>query len=422
MLRTLDRDGWRFELGPNTVLDKPAVRHLLAAAGLTDRREAASPSAGRRWVWWRGALRQLPSGPGSFLRSGLFPLTAKLALLREPFVGRSRAGEESIADFVRRRLGAPWLERAVGPFVSGVYAGDPERLSMRWAVPRLFALEREHGSLVRGALAKRKGPAPGAGMLGVRGGFADLAQRLGQRLRDLRTATLVTRLRKEPERFVLQTPDGDVVARQVVLALPAEATAELLAGETGGASLALAEVPYAPVAVACLGYRRQQVVHDLDGFGFLTVRGHGLRVLGCLFTSSLFRDRAPADHVALTAFVGGATDPEAALAPADEVLRLVESDLAVALGVEGAPVFRHVQRWRRAIPQCELGHGRFVALAERFQAQLPGLFLAGNWLGGVSVPDSIARGGEVAAGVLAARDGTGPLAAASPRTAELAAR
>jgi oxygen-dependent protoporphyrinogen oxidase len=387
------------------VLDKPPVRELLGAAALADRRELAAPAANRRWIWWKGGLQQLPSGPGSFLRSGLFPLSAKLALLREPFVRQPPAGvEESIAAFVRRRLGKAWLERAVAPFVSGVYAGDPERLSVRWAVPRLYALERDHGGLIRGALAKRKGPAPSEGMLGFRGGFEELAKRLALRVGDVRTDTPVSRLRKEGGGFVLQTPAGDVAARQVVLALPAEATAELLAWESDGASMELAEVPYAPVAVACLGYRRQQVAHPLDGFGFLTARGHGLRVLGCLFTSSLFRDRAPAGHVALTAFIGGTTDAEGALAPTNEVLNMVRSDLAVALGVSGAPVFQHLERWPRAIPQCEVGHGRFVDLGVALEASLPGLFLAGSWSGGVSLPDSIARGAEVAARVLAVRE------------------
>lgn len=405
VLRTLTHHGWTFELGPNTVLDKPPVRELLAAAALADRREPAAPASGRRYVWWGGALRPLPSGPGSFLGTGLFPLGAKLALLREPFVGGPPAGvEESIAGFVRRRLGEPWLERAVAPFVSGVYAGDAERLSVRWAVPRLFALERDHGSLIRGALAKRKGPAPSEGMLGYRGGFEELARRLAMRVGDVRTSAPVSRLRREAGRFVLDTADGPVAARQVVLALPAEATAELLAWESEGRSMELAEVPYAPVAVACLGYRRKQVRHPLDGFGFLTVRGQGLRVLGCLFTSSLFRDRAPAGHVAITAFVGGATDPTAALVPEDEILHIVESDLAVALGVQGSAVFRYVRRWPRAIPQYEVGHGRFVELGQALEAELPGLFLAGNWTGGVSLPDSIARGAEVAARVLAVRE------------------
>lgn len=403
-LRTLRRDGWTFELGANTVLDKAPVGELLGAARLDDGREAAAPIAGRRWVWARGALREMPSGPLSFLASRLLPMGAKLALLREPFVApRGDGDEEALAAFVRRRLGAGWLENAVGPFVSGVYAGDPERLSVRWAVPRITALESDHGSLIRGALAKRKGPTPdgGSGILGYRGGFAELAARLAARLRDVRTGTEVVRLRPSAAGFLLDTTDGTVAARQVVAALPARTTGELLATATDGASLALADMPYAPVVVACLGYRRQQVAHRLNGFGFLTARGHGLRALGCLFTSSLFPDRAPEGHVALTVFAGGRNDESLAACPEDYLLEVVGRDLQRALGIQGQPVFRHLQRWRHAIPQYELGHGRYVALAESLEGRFPGLHLAGNWRGGVSVPDSLARAAAVADRVLA---------------------
>jgi oxygen-dependent protoporphyrinogen oxidase len=403
-LRTLRRDGWTFELGANTVLDKPSVSELLRAAQLEDGRQPPASIAGRRWVWARGALRQMPSGPASFLGSRLLPMGAKLAVLREPFVSRRvAADEESLADFVRRRLGAGWLENAVGPFVSGVYAGDPERLSVRWAVPRIAALEADHGSLVRGALAKRKGPNPdgGSGLLGYRGGFSELTARLAARLRDLRTDTEAIRLRPNPDGFLIETTDGTVAARQVVVALPARATGELLASASDGASLALAAMPHAPVVVASLGYRRRQVAHRLDGFGFLAARGHGLRALGCLFTSSLFPDRAPEGQVALTVFAGGRNDESLAACPEDYLLEVIGRDLKRALGVQGEPTFRHLQRWRQAIPQYELGHGRYVALAEALEERFPGLHLAGNWRDGVSVPDSLARAAAVADRVLA---------------------
>ncbi len=404
-LSTVHHDGWTFEVGPNTVLAKPPVQELLNAASLADRIELAAPDAARRWVWCQGGLRELPGSPMAFLKDRLFPLASKLALLREPFVGRPLPGvEESIATFVRRRLGEAWLERAVAPFVSGVYAGDPEKLSVQWAVPRLYALERDHGSLIRGALAKRKGPAPSEGMLGFRGGFGELASRLAMRIGDVRTNLPVSRLSRRDGVFALETPEGTIAARQVVLALPAEETAELLAVESNGASLALAEIPHAPVAVVCLGYRRSQVAHPLDGFGFLTAHGQGLRILGCLFPSTMFADRAPLGSVALTAFVGGARDAAAVAKSELEIATIAEHDLAVALGVEGEPTFRYVHRWPRAIPQYEVGHGRFVALGEALERQLPGLHLAGNWAGGPSIPDSIARGTAVAARALAARE------------------
>ena len=409
-LRTLRDGDWTFELGPNTVLEKPPVRELLEAAGLTGERVAAAPAGKRRYIWKGDRLEAMPGGPLGLVRTPLFPAAAKLALLREPFVGRGPAtrpgagdGDESIADFVRRRLGPAWLRYAVGPFVSGVYAGDPERLSVRWAVARIAALERDHGSLIRGALAKRKGPAPGGAMIGYTGGFEALGRRLAEQLPDVRLGSPATALERRGDRWRVSTPAGAVEAAQVVVALPADTTAELLAAPSGGRSGMLAEIPYAPVAVACLGYRREQVAHPLDGFGFLAPRGEGLRVLGGLFSSSLFPGRAPAGHVALTVFAGGAMDRELVALPEEEVWRAVEGDLDRALGLRGEPVFRHLRRWPRAIPQYEIGHGRFVALARELERELPGVHLAGNWHGGVSVPDSIARGAEIAQRALARR-------------------
>jgi oxygen-dependent protoporphyrinogen oxidase len=412
-LRTLVDGPWTFELGPNTVLEKPPVAELLATAGLVGERVAAAPAGKKRYIWKGDRLEPMPGGPLGLVRTPLFPAAAKLALLREPFVGRGPAtvdplgdGDESIADFVRRRLGPAWLRYAVGPFVSGVYAGDPERLSVRWAVARIAALERDHGSLIRGALAKRKGPAPGGAMIGYTGGFEALGRRLAEQLADVRLNTPVTALDRDGDGWLLATPGGAVRAAQVVLALPADATAALLAGVTAGRAQPLADVPYAPVVVGCLGYRREQVAHPLDGFGFLVPRDEGLRILGCLFSSSLFPGRAPAGHVALTIFAGGAMGRELAAEPDAAVWQAIESDVARALGTSGEPAFRHLRRWPRAIPQYELGHGRFVALAAALERELPGVYLAGNWVGGVAVPDSVARGQAVAARVLERRVGS----------------
>ena len=451
--------GWLFELGPNTVLDNhPAVGALIAAAGLTGERIEATPAAKRRYLWKGDRLVPLPGGPPGLLTTPLFPFAAKLRLLREPWIapapaGASEAGgeEESIAAFVRRRLGGAFLDYAVGPFVSGVYAGDPERLSVRWATPKIWALEQEHGSLIRGALARRKGPAPGGAMISFTDGLATLPDRLAARINEasrsaravaatdagdaaqladpsdagnpapaaadsgkptglgsldapgtpetaaapgLYLGTRCTRIvRDEGRGFRVETAGGPTyTAPRVIVAVPADVTAELLADATAGASRALAEVPYAPVVVAALGFRRVDVAHPLDGFGFLAPRSESLRILGCLFPASLFPGRAPAAHVALSAFAGGRTDPTLVDWPEERLLDLVLTDLRRALGLRGDPLVVRLRRWPRAIPQYELGHARFVDLARQIERDLPGLAIAGNFTGGISVPDCIARG------------------------------
>ena len=404
-IETFSDGAWRFEMGPNTVVESDeSVGRLIRDAGLEGEKIVALPSAKRRYLYKGSQLVPLPGGPGGLLKTPLFSAGAKLRLLREPWIGRPPEGtEESIAQLVRRRLGAEFLDYAVGPFVSGVYAGDPERLSARWAVPKIHALEREHGSLIRGALARRKGPAPGGAMISFREGLEELPRRLAREIGDVRTGVAARRVLRIENGFRVETSAGPVEAARVVLAVPADAAARLLEEATSGASLELAEIPYAAVAVVSLGWRREDVGHPLDGFGFLAPRKEGLRLLGCLFPSQIFPGRAPEGHVALAAFGGGRTDPELAGWDEDRIAATMIGELRGPLRLHGEPAFRLVRRWPRAIPQYELGHGRFVERAREIERPLPGLRLAGNFLGGISVPDCIRNATALAEEMLASR-------------------
>jgi oxygen-dependent protoporphyrinogen oxidase len=398
---------WRFEMGPSTVLEsREEVTRLLRTSGLESAKIVAAPAGKRRFLWKQDRLHTLPGGPPGFLKTPLFSAGAKLRLLKEPWIPRPAEGvEETIARFVSRRLGPEFLRYAVGPFVSGVYAGDPERLSVRWAVPRIWSLEAEHGSLIRGALARRKGPQPGGAMFSFPQGLEELPRRLAREIGDVRTGVAAQRIVRQEDGFRVETPAGAVDAAQVVVAVPADGAARLLADLTDGRSRLFEEIPYAAVAIVCLGYRRSDVAHALDGFGFLAPRGEGLRVLGCLFPSQLFPERAPEGHVALAAFLGGRTDPGIVQQDDAHILAAVEDDLRRALGVRGAPVLAKVRRWPRAIPQYEIGHGRFVERAAEIERELPGLHLGGNFLRGVSVADCIKNGTELADTVLRQREG-----------------
>jgi oxygen-dependent protoporphyrinogen oxidase len=236
-------------------------------------------------------------------------------------------------------------------------------------------------------------------------GLEELPRRLAREIGDVRTGVAAQRIvlqeegRRE-EGFRVETSAGAVDAAQVVTALPADGTARLLADATGGRSRLLAEIPYAAVATVSLGYRRSDISHALDGFGFLAPRGEGLRMLGCLFPSQLFPGRAPEGHVALAAFLGGRTDPGIVQQDDAGILATVEDDLRRALGARGAPVLATVRRWPRAIPQYEIGHGRFVERAAEIERDLPGLHLGGSFLRGVSVADCIKNGTELADAVL----------------------
>jgi len=401
-ISTERRDGFLFELGPNTVTESRAeMRQLVRDAGLEGERLEAAPVGKQRFLWKSGRLHALPASPPAFLATRLFPLRAKLRLLREPWIAKAPEGvEETVGDFVRRRLGVDLLDYAVAPFVSGVYAGDPERLAVRWAVPRIHSLETEHGSLIRGALARRKGPAPGGAMFSFPDGLEALPRRLAERVGDVRLRSAVRAIARHANGWRLTLDGGEVRARWVVSAVPADVAAELLAAVSGERSRLLAELVYAPVVVVALGFDRGAVGHPLDGFGFLAPRKEDLRVLGCLFPSSLFPGRAPEGKVTLTAFLGGRTDPGAIDLDDRQLLDAVLGDLRRSVGVRGEPLVVAIRRWRRAIPQYEVGYGRFVDRLQELEQALPGLSIGGNLRGGVSVPDCVKSSAALAAQIL----------------------
>jgi len=399
--RTERRDGFLAETGPNSLTTpKPAVAALLTELGLAEQLLEASPAARRRYLVRDGRLTPLPASPLQFLTSPLLSPGAKLALLREPFVPASDPEvEESIADFVRRRLGAEALDYVAGPFVAGIYAGEPEALSLRHALPKLHALEQEHGSLGAAVLAqirsRRRRPGGSRNrILSFPAGMGELAERIAEQLGDrIRTGCAVCKVARRGSTWTVTTPKGEARVDALVFAGPSYAFGEIGFDCDGGDRLrAVADIPYAPVAVVVLGFARGAVAHSLDGFGVLVPAVERRRVLGVLFSSSAFPGRAPEDHVTLTTFVGGTRQPGLAGLGREALIALVCEELTELLGAFGEPVFRHVTVWPRAIPQYVLGYGRWLDILEQVEGANPGLALAGSYREGVSLGDAISSG------------------------------
>lgn len=395
-IRSLRAENYLLDLGPNSLLDRggEGLAQLIDALGLEERVVAANPAASRRYVCRGGRVQALPAGPGGFIRTPLFSLRAKLRLLAEPWRSRAEA-DESVADFVRRRLGPEFLDWAVDPFVSGVYAGDAEKLSVRAATARIYALEAEAGSLIRGALRRARqgratGPTPRGRLIGFREGLRELTDALAAQLDgELITGAHVSGLRRLAGNWVADTAQGPVEAERLVLAVPAHAAADLLEPFKRELAGDLRGISYPGVVNVALGFPRQAVTHALDGFGLLIPSREGRETLGVLFSSTLFPGRAPAGHVLLTAFVGGARNPDTAARDDAELIACVLEELTPLLGLEGAPDFARVTRWPRAIPQYNLGHLERLERIDTALAELPGLTLAGNWRGGIAVGDCI---------------------------------
>ena len=416
VIRSVQRDGWLAECGPNTMLEtSPLITSLVEdpALEIADRRTEASPLGGNRFILKKGKPMMLPSSPVGFLKSPLFSMGAKMRLLAEPFIRRSKpdAPEESLADFVRRRIGQEFLDYAINPFVAGVYAGDPENLSVKYGFPKLYALEPKYGSLIRGQIlgarerSKRDTVSKDrAKQLSFDQGLQVLTDALATHAgEDLRVNTAVTNLAQDGAgQWTLSNESGEklVTVDEVILCLPAYRLAELQFkshwgdGESG--LEVLKDIVYPPVSSVVLGFKKEDVEHPLNGFGTLNPEVEKVNTLGTLFTSTLFPDRAPEGHVLMTTYVGGARSPELALKPEDERVELVLKDLRAIYGVTGEPSFVHSFLYERAIPQYEVGYGKYLNAMRQFEVDQKSIHLAGHCKDGISLADSVVSGEKIA--------------------------
>jgi oxygen-dependent protoporphyrinogen oxidase len=400
VLRTDHAAGYVVERGPNTFRMGPALRHSIRALGLDDAVLRARPASRLRYLYRGGELVPVPLSPLAFARTDLLSTRAKLRLLAEPFVRRGDAGGESVAEFVRRRLGPEVLEKLVGPFLTGVYAGDEEELGAETVLAGLVELERGHRSIAQGALSRvlsRRRPRGLPGTWSGPQGMGPLARALARRLTD--PPALSTRVRElawlgTHWRVALCGPAGDgaLLARRVVVATPAREAARLILDVDVEASRLLQGIEYAPLVSLPIGVDPGAVRRRIEGFGFLVPREEGLALLGCLFMSRLFPDRAPPGRELLQCLYGGRRWPAAVAEPDDALHARAFADLDRTLGLGGEPLALGLARYEQAVPQPGRDHARRIAALRARLAARPGLALAGAYLDGVSVADSFASG------------------------------
>ena len=394
--------GFLLDTGANSMMLKgEIVPAWFRRIGMDGEMIEANPLAKRRYVLKDGVPLALPNGPLAFLRNPILSAAAKARLLGEPFRPRSTDPDESIAAFVRRRLGPEVLDWMVDPFVSGVFAGDPERLSLRATLPRLAALEDTGGSLLRGAWRTRhaKGPRRVAPRLvSFRNGLQMLPLKVADLLGDaVHSGCAVERIHREGDLWVAEAADQSWRAPRLVLAVPAYVAAQLLTPLHAELAAELHAIRYPSVMTMALGFAQAQVAHALDGFGMLIPRKLGLETLGVLFSSTIFPGRAPAGQVLLTAFIGGAQN-DISDRPDGALLSSVMQEISPALGISGAPHFVHTRRWQRAIPQYERGHLDRIRRIDAALATLPGLALRANWRDGVALGDCIENAAALSEG------------------------
>jgi protoporphyrinogen/coproporphyrinogen III oxidase len=413
VMRSERRDGYLLEWGPNSYLESEEADRLIQELDLDSKFVTADPKA-PRFLYFRGALEPVPMNPIAFFSSRLLSLKGKLRIFAEPFMpARKSRDEESIASFIRRRIGAEAHDRLVAPFVSGIYAGNTEKLSMAASFPKLAELEDEYGSLIFGAIksARRKRkeqPAKpqqpdGQKRAGKRlctfiDGLGTLPQTIARRLDDSLInsceATEIT-IGSDSPRYRVRFQRGGEVREfstdRLILATPAPESARLIGSSLPGLATELAAIEYAPMAVVYLSFDQMMLGRPITGFGFLVPRNEGVRLLGSVWNSSLFPARSPEGQLLTTNFIGGAHDTGVVDLSDDQLAGIVSNELRSILRISAEAQVVGVRKIRRAIPQYNIGHvSRVARITEQERAQ-PGLHLAGNYLQGVSVPDCISR-------------------------------
>jgi oxygen-dependent protoporphyrinogen oxidase len=407
VINTENKGEWRYELGPNTLLLKdPEIEALIDDLDLTLRVETANSEASKRFIVKNGELNNLPQSLSGFLKTPIFSGRAKARLLKEPFVQRT-APNSTVAYFFEARFGKEILDYAVNPFIAGIHAGRPENLSLKHAFPAIYDLEKEFGSVIAGGVRKmfnRNGSKKTKRrLISFKTGLHELPEKLSSNITNTFYGHDLKRTEKRNDDWYLFTNKGKYGPySNIVLTIPLHKwdTTKLPVSSTQ--LKRIQNVSYPPLSMMLLGYKKEDVTHPLDGFGFLVPEVENRSVLGALFTSSLFKNRAPEGHHLLTVFTGGGRQPEIAEKESQNLLNLVQGDLKELVGLKGAPVFKDHVFWPNSIPQYNIGYDEVYAIFDDIESSNTGLHVAGNFRGGISVPDCIKNGlrlGKTLAGI-----------------------
>lgn len=405
VIGTTARDGFRAESGSNTVMvNSQKTLDFLMEIGLKDKIVNSSPAAKKRFFARYGKPQAVPMGPLQLLTTRLFSFAGKLRMLCEPFIKPpSQDSDPSVADFTVERFGREVLDYAMNPFMAGIYGADPEKLSIKHAFPPFWNLAIKYGSVIKGAMkARREKMAAGnffkPVMISFKSGMHTLTDALATELGDsVKCGAKVISIDSNCDGWEVSwgTETEDVCENYdaLVVAVPAPEISGLPFGGMLAAALApLAKIQYAPVATYTMGFKRQDVSHPLDGFGVLTPKKENFSILGSLFVSTLFDDRAPDGYIALTNYVGGMRHPEFAALERGEMRKLVLEDLKKLLGVNGEPVFEELFVWKNAIAQYNVGYQEYLDIMDDIEKRIPNIALVGAYRGGVGVSSCLENG------------------------------
>ena len=414
-VETVKEKGFLFDRGPNSGLETtPVLSKIVSDLKLDDELVYANKEASKRYILRDNMLHPLPMNPASFIKTKLFSGKAKARLFAEPFIPRSKDGYyQSIAEFVKRRLGQEFLDYAINPFVAGVYAGNPEELSVHSAFPKLYELEEKYGGLIVGtikSIKERKQRAEKSKQSARMFSFVDGMQKLPNAISSflgerVHTFCDVTSIEKKENGYKIKYNNAghlkEMDCEILISTLPAYTAAEIFKDWDEKLSVHLKAIYYPPVLALMLGYDKESIRQSLDGFGFLVPAKERRSFLGAIWSSTIFPNRADDDKAAFTLFVGGARDPEVGNIDKEILIKKVRGEFEKIMGITEEPVYVSYKYWTKSIPQYNLGYIEHERFFDEFEKQNPGLYFSGNFRGGISIGDCL-KNGELLAEKLAA--------------------
>ena len=402
-IESVFENGFLFDRGPNSALETtPVIGQLIKELELGPELLYASKQANKRYILRDNKLHSLPMSPQGLIKTKLFSGKAKLRLMAEPFIGRSNDGYyQSLAEFVKRRLGQEFLDYAINPFVAGVYAGRPEDLSVKSAFPKLYALEEKYGGLIVGtirSIRERKKRAEvakqSAKMLSFKNGMIALPKAIEKYFEDrIFLSSEVTSIDQNQNGYTVSYQQNDTINKlycdAVLSTNPSYSAAKLFSKYDKEFKTHADAIYYPPVLVYYLVYDRKEIKQDLDGFGFLIPAKENKSFLGALWSSVIFSDRTDETKAAFTLFIGGSRNPDFVKEDRETLLTKVRKEFEALMGITANPVFSSERFWEKAIPQYNLGYIEHENFFDDFEKRNPGIFISGNFRGGISVGDCI---------------------------------
>ncbi len=408
------KDGFLCEYGPNSLLDnRPSAMTLCREVGLKDKILRSNDASRKRFIFSKNALHYLPEGAGSFFTSGLLSFSGKLRIVAELWQKKGDpTKDETIREFAYRRLGKEAYDKLLDPMITGIFAGDPTKMSLMTCFTRIHELEMEYGGLIKammklGMEKKKKGeksggPAgPGGTIVSFKDGLQELIDALYDELRDItELSAKITSVSKVGDEFILTVEKGgdskEVRYDRVIVCTPTHVMVKMLQPLSRAVSYELGRIPYASVSVIALGFNESDLNRPLDGFGFLIPHSEKQEILGCLWTSSIFAHRAPDGKVFLRIMAGGMRRSELVEKSDDELTALALRGLKSTMGLEATPVFQNIYKHKKAIIQFHVGHKVISDNIQKELAKFQGIYLGCNTYGGIGIDGAVKSSVEAA--------------------------